>query len=69
MLDQIVIANTRGAGRFDEFAHRTKLVVSREDHRLLLDLAPLIVPFFVDLQVDEAGPEVKKAVSLENFFP
>jgi hypothetical protein len=50
-------------------AHRLQLVVTREDHRLGLDLTALVVALLVDLQVDEAGEEVEQAVPLQHLFP
>ena len=56
----------RGRG---ELPHRLELVVAREDHRLGSDLAALVVPPLVDLEVDKAGEEVENAVSLEDLLP
>ena len=46
-----------------------KLVVAREDHRLRLHLAALVVALLLDLQVDEAREDVEQAVALQHLLP
>src|ERR1017187_5145953 len=51
VLDKIIVPHALLARRLHEGTHRLKLVVAREDHRLLLDLAALIVVFLLDLKM------------------
>ena len=69
MFDEVVVTHALATGGFHQHAHRLELVEAGEDHGLGLDLAALIVAFFFDLQVDEAGEEVKQAVALQHLFP
>ena len=69
MFDEVVVTHALATGGFHQHAHRLELVEAGEDHGLGLDLAALIVAFFFDLQVDEAGEEVEKAVALQHLFP
>ena len=69
VLDEVVVPHALAAGGIHQHAHRLKLVVAREDHRLRLDLAALVVALLLDLQVDEAREEVEQAVPLQHLFP
>ena len=69
MFDEVVATHALAARGVHQRAYRLKLVVAREDHRLCLHLAALILAFLVGLQVDEAGEKVEQAVTLQHLFP
>ena len=69
VLDEIVVADALAPGRVHQRAHGLKLVVAREDHRLLLDLAALVVALLLDLEMDEPRQQVEEAVPLQDLLP
>jgi hypothetical protein len=69
VFDEIVVAHALTPCGIDQGAHRLKLVVAREDQRLLLHLAALIVALLLDLQVNEARQQIEQAVPLQHLLP
>lgn len=44
-------------------------MIAREDESFFFEFASVFVLFFVDLEMDESGDQIKEAVTLEDFFP
>ena len=72
MLDKIIAARAVGLGVGDEAAHRIKLVVTRENHRLLTDHPYAFVSgdfLFLNFQMHEALQDIQQAVGGQRLVP
>ena len=69
MLDEVIIPHTFTSGGVYERTDGLKLVVARENHCFLLNLAALVVAPLLILEVNEPSQEIEKAVSLQDIFP
>src|ERR1035441_6373048 len=69
MLDEVVVPNALLPGSVHQSTHRLKLVVAREDHRLLLHFAALIVAFLLLLEMDEPCQQIEETVPLQYLLP
>ena len=69
VLDEVVVADPLATSLLHQQPDGVELVVAREDHRLDLHLAAVVVAFLLDLQMDEPGENIEQAVPGEYFLP
>jgi len=63
MLNQVVAASLAFTRIFHQLPHTIKLVVAWEDYRLCCDFL-VAKSLFVNLEMNKAGNDVKKTISL-----
>ena len=69
VLDEIVVPVPLAPSLLHQQPDRVELVVAREDHRLDLHLAAVVVASLLGLQMDEPGKHVEQAVPGEHLLP